>query len=151
LERIINEKDINLIGKRNAPFFAENFESVVANTNINLAGWTNTVQKGSLYWKGSVYSGNGCAEYAISGTKVASNVGWLITPAIDLDEYSSEILTFRAAQHHLDVDSPLNALDVFISNNFDGVNVASAVLICLPTKGRLTLLFGTRVLEKPYP
>ena len=140
-----SEKDINLIGKRNAPFFAENFESVVANTNINLAGWTNIVQKGSLYWKGSVYSGNGCAEYAISGTKVASNVGWLISPKIDLDAHSGEILTFRAAQHHLDVDSPLNALDVFISNNFDGLNVASATWVQLkanlPTQATPWYLF----------
>jgi hypothetical protein len=140
-----SEKDINLVGKRNAPFFAENFESVVANTNINLAGCTNIVQKGSLYWKGSVYSGNGCAEYAISGTKVASNVGWLISPKIDLDVHSGEILTFRAAQHHLDVDSPLNALDVFISNNFDGVNVASATWVQLkanlPTQATPWYLF----------
>lgn len=132
-----SEKDVALNDKRNTPFFAENFESVVANTNINLAGWTNIVQKGSLYWKGSVYSGNGCAEYAISGTKVASNVGWLISPKIDLDVHTGEILTFRAAQHHLDVDSPLNSLDVFISNNFDGVNVASATWI--PLKANLPI------------
>ena len=130
-----SEKDVSLAGKRNAPFFAENFETIVANTNINLAGWSNIVQKGSLYWKGSVYSGNGCAEYAISGTKVVSNVGWLISPKIDLDAHTGEILTFRAAQHHLDVDSPLNALDVFISNNFDGVNISSATWI--PLKANL--------------
>jgi hypothetical protein len=130
-----SEKDVNMTGKRNTSFFSENFETAVANTNISLAGWTNIVQKGSLYWKGSVYSGNGCAEYAISGTKVVSNVGWLISPEIDLDEYSSEILTFRAAQHHLDVDSPLNALDVFISDSFDGLNVTSATWI--PLKANL--------------
>jgi Family of unknown function (DUF5689) len=130
-----SEKDVSLAGKRNAPFFAENFETIVANTNINLAGWSNIVQKGSLYWKGSVYSGNGCAEYAISGTKVASNVGWLISPKIDLDAHTGEILTFRAAQHHLDVDSPFNSLDVFISNNFDGVNISSANWI--PLKANL--------------
>jgi hypothetical protein len=130
-----SEKDVSLAGKRNAPFFAENFETIVANTNINLAGWSNIVQKGSLYWKGSVYSENGFAEYAISGTKVASNVGWLISPKIDLDSHPGAILTFRAAQHHLDVDSSLNALDVFISNNFDGVNISSATWI--PLKANL--------------
>lgn len=126
-----SESDVNLTGKRNAPFFSENFESVEANTNINLPGWANIVQKGSLYWKGSVYAGNGCAEYAISGTKVASNVGWLISPKIDLDAHTGEILTFRSAQHHLDVDSALNVLEVFISSNFDGLNVATATWIPL--------------------
>lgn len=129
-----SEKDVTMTGKRNTSFFSENFETAVANTNINLPGWTNIVQKGSLYWKGSVYSGNGCAEYAISGTKVVSNVGWLITPEIDLDAYTNEVLTFRSAQHHLDVDSPLNALDVFISENFDGLNVAAATWIPLKAK-----------------
>ena len=129
-----SEKDVNLSGKRNTPFFTENFETVENNTNINLVGWTNIVQAGSLYWQGAVFSGNGCAEYAISGTKVTSNIGWLITPKIDLDEYKNELLTFRAAQHHLDVDSPLNALDIYISNDFDGINMATATWIPLKAK-----------------
>jgi hypothetical protein len=129
-----SEKDVNLNSKRNSPFFRENFETVENNININLAGWANIIQAGSLYWQGALFSGNGCAEYAISGTKVASNIGWLITPKIDLDEYKNELLTFRAAQHHLDVDSPLNALDAFISNDFDGINVATATWIPLNAK-----------------
>lgn len=130
-----SEKDINLNNKRNEPFFVENFETVENNSNINLAGWSNIVQAGSLYWQGTVYAGNGYAEYAISGTKVASNVGWLISPKIDLDASKGEILTFRSAQHHLDVDSSLNILDVFISNDFDGLNIAKATWI--PLKANL--------------
>ncbi len=130
-----SEKDVNFANKRNEPFFVENFETVENNSNINLAGWTNIVQTGSLYWQGTVYAGNGYAEYAISGTKVASNIGWLISPKIDLDAITDEILTFRAAQHHLDVDSSLNALDVFISNDFDGLNIAKAKWI--PLKANL--------------
>lgn len=130
-----SEKDINLTEKRNTPFFSENFETVESNSNINLPGWTNIVQAGSLYWQGSVYAGNGCADYSISGTRVASNIGWLISPKFDLNARTGEVLTFRAAQHHLDVDSPLNALDVFISTNFDGINVATATWI--PLKANL--------------
>ncbi|MEN9980546.1 MAG: hypothetical protein RL542_333, partial [Bacteroidota bacterium] len=130
-----SEKDLNLTDKRNTPFFSENFETVESNSNINLPGWTNIVQTGSLYWQGSLYAGNGCADYSISGTKVASNIGWLISPKIDLSTHIEEVLTFRVAQHHLDVDSPLNALDVFISTNFDGLNVATATWI--PLKANL--------------
>jgi hypothetical protein len=43
-----------------------------------------------------------------------SNVAWLISPKIDMDTHTNEILTFRT-QHHLDVDSPLNSLEVFVS------------------------------------
>jgi hypothetical protein len=73
-----------------------------------------------------VYSGNGYAEFAISGTKVVSNIAWLISPKIDMDVHTKEVLTFRSAQHHLDVDSPLNSLEVYISSNFDGLNFATA-------------------------
>jgi hypothetical protein len=121
-------------GKRNVPFFTENFESVADNVNVNLPGWANIVQNGSLFWKGSVFSGNGCAEYAISGTRVALNVGWLISPKIDMDIHTNEILTFRAAQHNLDLDSPLNSLEVFVSSNFNGTNVATATWIPLKAK-----------------
>ncbi len=130
-----SEKDISLSGKRNVPFFTENFESVVDNVNVNLPGWANIVQNGSLFWKGSVFSGNSCAEYAISGTRVALNVGWLISPKIDMDIHTHEILTFRAAQHNLAIDSPLNSLEVFVSSNFNGSNVATATWI--PIKAKL--------------
>lgn len=129
-----SDKDISMSGKRNVPFFSENFESVADNVNVNLPGWANIVQNGSLFWKGSVFSGNGCAEYAISGTRVALNVGWLISPKIDMDIHTNEILTFRAAQHNLDLDSPLNSLEVFVSSNFNGTNVASATWIPLKAK-----------------
>jgi hypothetical protein len=32
-------------------------------------------------------------------------------------------------QHHLDIDSPLNALEVLVSTNFDGLNVTKATWI----------------------
>ncbi len=121
-----SEKDVNLTGASITPFFKEDFEKVVDKTNLSLPGWTNLAQKGTPVWKGTVYNGNGYAEFAISGTKVVSNVAWLISPKIDLDVHTNEILTFRSAQHHIDVDSPLNTLDVFISTNFDGVNIATA-------------------------
>jgi hypothetical protein len=109
--------------------FSSSFETVVDKSNLSLPGWANIVQKGTLFWKGTVYSGNGYAEFNISGTKVVSNVAWLISPKIDMDKHTNEILTFRAAQHHLDVDSQLNSLEVYVSTNFDGLNVANATWI----------------------
>lgn len=121
-----SEKDVMMTGARTVPFFSQDFQSVVDNTNLSLAGWANIVQSGTLFWKGGVYSGNGYAEFAISGTKVNSNIAWLISPKIDMDTHTNEILTFRTAQHHLDVDSPLNTLEVYVSTNFDGLNVSQA-------------------------
>jgi hypothetical protein len=41
-----------------------------------------------------------------------------------MDQYKRG-LTFRTAQH-LDIDSPLNALEVYVSTDFDGLNVTTA-------------------------
>jgi hypothetical protein len=60
-----------------------------------------------------VYSGNGYA--GDKRNKINSNIAWLISPKIDMDTHTNEKLTFQAAQHHLDIDSPLNALEVLVS------------------------------------
>ena len=129
-----SEKDVVMTGARAAPFFSQNFETVIDKSNLSLPGWANIVQKGTLFWKGTVYSGNGYAEFNISGTKVVSNVAWLISPKIDMDSHTKEILIFRTAQHHLDVDSQLNSLEVYVSTNFDGLNVETATWIPVLTK-----------------
>jgi hypothetical protein len=129
-----SEKDVVMTGNRASPFFSEDFETVVDKSNLSLPGWANIVQKGTLFWKGTVYSGNGYAEFNISGTKVISNVAWLISPKIDMDNHTNEVLTFRAAQHHLDVDSPLNSLEIYVSTNFDGLNVSTATWIPISAK-----------------
>ncbi|MFE3868324.1 DUF5689 domain-containing protein [Flavobacterium sp. LS2P90] len=124
-----SEKDVVMTGTRAVPFFSQDFETVVDKSNLSLPGWANIVQKGALSWKGTVYSGNGYAEFNISGAKVVSNEAWLISPKIDMDKQTNEMLTFRAAQHHLDVDSALNSLEVYVSTNFDGLNVATATWV----------------------
>jgi hypothetical protein len=126
-----SEKDVMLTGSTAVPFFAENFQSVETNTKLNLPNWSNMVQKGTKFWLGTVYSGNGYAEFNTTGTKAASNIAWLISPKIDMDLHTNEVLTFRSAQHHLDVDSPLNSLEVYISNDFDGLNITKATWIPL--------------------
>jgi hypothetical protein len=126
-----SEKDVEFTGVAGVPFFAENFQSVETNTKLNLPGWANLVQKGTKFWLGTLYAGNGYAEFNTTGTKVVSNIAWLISPKIDMDLHTKEVLTFRSAQHHLDVDSPLNSLEVYVSNDFDGLNIAKATWIPL--------------------
>jgi hypothetical protein len=97
------------------------------------------------YLEGTVYSGNGYAEFNTTGAKVLSNIAWLISPKIDMDTHTNEILTLETAQHHLDVDSPLNSLEVY---NFDGLNVTKATWIplkvILPKQATLGISCGFR-------
>jgi hypothetical protein len=132
------ENDIMLDGERINAFYTENFQAAIDNTNLNLPGWTNFAESGTKLWREEVFSGNGYAEFSSFGTGNALNVGWLVSPAINLDATTNEFMTFRTAQHHLDVDSPDNSLTVYVSTNFDGTNVLAAtwtpVTVTLPTK-----------------
>ncbi|KAF2516194.1 DUF5689 domain-containing protein [Flavobacterium foetidum] len=121
-----SESDVEMNGKRNTPFFAEDFQSVANNVNFALPGWSNIVEKATKLWKSMVYSGNGYAEFNTTSTTAAENVAWLITPKINLTGYKNAVLSFRSAQHDLKVDSPLNTLEVYVSTNFDGSSVTKA-------------------------
>ena len=123
---IRSEKDLVMNGKRTVPFFAEDFQSVKNNVNFTLPGWSNIVEKASKIWKSMLYAGNGYAEFNTTSTTAAENVAWLVTPKINMTGYKNAVLSFRSAQHDLKVDSPLNALEVYISTNFDGSSVTKA-------------------------
>ena len=121
-------------GERAIPFFIENFQSVTDMANLSLPDWTNIVTEGKLFWRSGILDGNGYAEFAISGTRVDLNEAWLISPPINLDDTINEVLTFRTAQEGLDVNSNLNALEVYIATDFDGLNVNQASWINLNPK-----------------
>lgn len=128
------ESDIVMGGKRNTPFFSEDFQSVKNNVNFVLPGWSNIVEKAAKLWKSMVYSGNGYAEFNTTSTTAAENIAWLVSPKINLSGYKNAVLSFRSAQHDLKTDSPLNTLEVYISTNFDGSGIAKAKWIKLEAK-----------------
>ena len=129
-----SEKDIAMSGNRSVPFFAEDFQSVKNNVNFALPGWSNVVEKASKLWKSIVYGGNGYAEFNTTSTSAAENVAWLVSPKIDMKDYKNAVLSFRSAQHDLKIDTPLNTLEVYVSNNFDGANLSKAKWIKLEAK-----------------
>ncbi|HLV38882.1 DUF5689 domain-containing protein [Xanthomarina sp.] len=107
----------------------EDFQTATDNTDLNIPGWTNYSEAGTRVWREKFWQGNGYTEFAPFGSGQASNVGWLVTPAIDMTGLSNGFLNFKSAQHHLEQDSPQNALQVFVSTDFDGSNVMSATWI----------------------
>lgn len=133
------------------PFFKEDFQSVTNNTNVDLPGWTNFAEAGTWLWREKTFSGNGYAEFSAFGSGSAVNKVWLISPEIDMDSYPNEKISFAVAQHHLDVDSPTNGLEVLISNNYDGTNVLAAtwtpVAANLPVKADAWYAFKKTILD----
>lgn len=104
--------------------FSEDFDAGTDNSNLDFAGWTNFAEAGGELWTEQVYSGNGYAEFSSWSTGDSSNIGWLVSPGIDMDAQENEFLNFETAQHHL--DSADNTLEVFVSSDFDGTNVLAA-------------------------
>lgn len=131
---IRSKEDVVMNGKRNIPFFTEDFQSVKNNVNFALPGWSNIVEKASKLWRSMVTAGNGYAEFNTTSTTAAQNIAWLVSPEINLTDYKNVVLSFRSAQRDLKVDSPLNTLEIYVSANFDGSNITKATWTKLDAK-----------------
>jgi len=119
----VEETDKPVVMER---LMTEDFQSATDATDLDITGWVNFNEVGNKKWKEEVFSGNGYAEFSSYNTGDAVNVGWLISPQIDLDAAAKKGIAFKVAQHHLDVDAEGNSLQVLISTNFDGTNVTAA-------------------------
>ena len=104
----------------------EDFQTAVNSTDLDIASWTNFNETGAWKWREKTFSGNGYAEFSAFNSGSPVNTAWLISPEINLDVAQKKGVAFEVAQHHLDVDSPNNSLQVFISTNYDGTNVLAA-------------------------
>jgi len=118
--------------------FYEGF-SRPAPATFNFENWTKFAQTGSKNWFLNNYQGsdvvtNHYLEFSSFGSGDASNIGWIISPAINLDTITAtglkKRLAFQSAQHH--AVSAENKFELLVSSNFDGTNVLSATWTVLP-------------------
>jgi hypothetical protein len=125
-------EDVNLTNSKCEPLdindfttiFEEDFQEAIDDTNLDIADWTNFAEEGGELWTEQVFGGNGYTEFSGFRTFDAVNIGWLVSPGIDMDAQDNELLNFKTAQHHL--DSVDNTLEVFVSTDYDGTNVLAA-------------------------
>lgn len=111
--------------------FGEDFEiNAVDNTELAITGWNNYAEAGTAKWKFQYYSSNNYAEFTSYQSGQLSNIGWLISPAINLDGHANAKLMFQVSQSY--VTSAANSLEVLISTDYDGTNVTGATWQHLP-------------------
>ena len=133
----------------NKIIFEENFNNVQDNTVFDLPGWTNFAQIGSRRFTEQIFSDDGYAEFTSFASNQAVNVAWLVSPKINMEAQQGEILTFTTA--HSFLTSRENALEVLVSTNFDGTNVAAAdweaipATIVSPDDIRFRKIFSTQL------
>lgn len=111
--------------------FSEDFAiGAVDNTILDNTGWENIAEVGTMKWKEQIFSGNPYAEFSSFQSNEAVNIGWLVSPDINLDATDNEILQFQASQSF--VTSASNSLEVLIATNYDGTNLTTANWQALP-------------------
>jgi hypothetical protein len=104
----------------------EDFESQYNDEDIVLSDWLNEATVGSRLWRAKEFSDNVYAQ-ATSFNSSEDNECWLITPLIDLDAMESPKLTFESSKAYWVHDG----LEVFVSTDFNGVNIPGASWIKL--------------------
>lgn len=119
----VNDDDTSLPNYEQLKF-SQDFNEGSDNTVLVTEGWLNYAQEGTAVWKIQQYSGNGYAEFSSFQSGNSSNIAWLVSPAITLEENNSNILRFQVSQSY--VTSATNKLEVFVSEDFDGTDVAGA-------------------------
>ncbi|GGD20085.1 hypothetical protein GCM10011368_22460 [Hyunsoonleella pacifica] len=107
--------------------FFEDFESQGNNRPIEGNGWTNYTETGTEAWEGwsstSTNSslGRSC-RFQSGGSGDVSNIGWLITPAINLDAQDGETLRFKTSNSRADS----SFMEVFFAEDWDGTEAGVA-------------------------
>jgi hypothetical protein len=113
------------VGGNNIVFF-EDFESYNSN-DTNLPGWTNiNVNGGSTLFKVGSYQGNKFIKCSAYNTGENPLEVWLVTPAINLDNSTGELLSFKTKTGY----NNGAALSVYVSTDFTGdINTATWMLV----------------------
>ncbi len=130
------EDDIELQSYNTLIFF-EDFSNLTIDDDNDVfvsTRWFNFNEVGSKKWVSQYFAGdkNGYVEFSAFGSSQLINVGWLISPALNMDLHDGEKLEFQSAPNFL--RSRDNTLELLVSTNFDGTNVLAADWINIPVK-----------------
>jgi hypothetical protein len=109
--------------------FEDDFETQSNNILITGNGWTNFIEEGSEGWEAYASGGSNAslgrsARASSTNSNDQNTIAWLITPAINLDTQTGEVLSFVTSNSFADAST----MKVLISKNWDGIaqNITSA-------------------------
>ena len=130
--KVNNASDLDFTENRCDPIFEENFESYSYGDSITQNGWTDYKEVGSkdFFAFDDSYSLGTSVKISAYNSGDASNIAWLITPGIDMDAQTGEVLSFQTSNSFSDNST----LELLISTDWDGVeaNITSATWSALP-------------------
>lgn len=108
----------------------EDFDTGINATATMPAGWTNYIETGTITWESyfndDINSPGTRASNFQSGDD--SSIAWLVTPQIDFDSQTGEVLNFITSNSFSDGSN----LEVLFSNNWDGTPAGIETALWLP-------------------
>lgn len=104
--------------------FAGSVSEATEGQPLEIEGWANFSEVGTVKWAQGFYSGTKYAEFTAYQSNEASNIGWLISPPINMDLQKDEKLAFDVAQAYVGTSS--NSIELLISTNYNGTDVLNA-------------------------
>lgn len=113
-------------GSTSVESFAVNFDGLLNNGTIAIAGWINEATIGTRVWLSKVFSGTVYAQATSFNDTNPEAEMWLISPKVNAAK--AKILNFESAKSFWVHDG----LRVMISSNFDGKNIKAATWQSLP-------------------
>lgn len=97
--------------------FEENFNSVTTTNKLSSMGWTNiNVNGGAKRFELGNLSGNKYMRISAYNSQEAPFEAWLVSPAIDMNESTGEILSFEILASY----DNASILEVYVSTEFTG-------------------------------
>lgn len=113
--------DLDMTGTRCEPFFegifSETFESLSYDDPVtDITGWTNPLEAGDRLWLARTFDGNAYVQATAYNSSLPSMISWMISPAIDLSEATSPVLTFNTKTGYNNGAT----LTVKVSGDYDG-------------------------------
>ena len=120
------EDDIKIPDSTTFAFYEQfnSFTELTEGNNIDITGWTNFAEVGTVKWEEGYYNGTKYAEFTSFQSGQATNIAWLVSPEINMDVYQNETLAFDVAQAY--VSSSSNSIELLVSTNYNGTDVLAA-------------------------
>jgi len=111
----LNCGDVTVVGTQT--IFEENFNSVSNDGQLETMGWTNiNINEGDNKWKLKSYQGAKYMQLGAYNSNENPLEGWLVTPAINLDNHTDITLTFDVKAGYYNGDT----LTVYVLTDFTG-------------------------------
>ncbi len=111
----------------------ENFSTGINNRATTPAGWVNYIENGTIFWQNYLdpFTNSRATRANTFGSGNENSVAWLITPRINFESQTGEVLEFFTSTEFVD-DA---RLEILFSNNWDGTAAGVPRADWLPIAG----------------